>query len=99
MSFTNYGRLTEEYCDLSTALAIGRGSFQDQDELFVNIENPLEFIIENNVISTSTVMVKADVFSQTDSFNADIKYAEISCGLNEQNHQIYVYWLVQANGH
>ncbi|MEZ9439146.1 glycosyltransferase family 2 protein [Vibrio atlanticus] len=75
MSFTNYEHLTEDYQVIVDCFSYW-SQFQDQDELFINIENPLEFIIENNVIGTSTVMVKADVFSQTDSFNADIKYGE-----------------------
>ena len=75
MSFTNYEHLTEDYQVIVDCFSYW-SQFQDQDEAFINIENPLEFIIENNVIGTSTVMVKADVFSQTDSFNADIKYGE-----------------------
>ena len=75
MSFTNYEHLTEDYQVIVDCFSYW-SQFQDQDELFINIESPLEFIIENNVIGTSTVMVKADVFSQTDSFNADIKYGE-----------------------
>ena len=75
MSFTNYEHLTEDYQVIVDCFSYW-SQFQDQDELFINIENPLEFIIENNVIGTSTVMVRADVFSQTGSFNADIKYGE-----------------------
>ncbi|WP_454442371.1 glycosyltransferase family 2 protein [Vibrio bathopelagicus] len=97
MSFTNYEHLTEEYQVIVDCFSYW-SQFQDQDELFVNIENPLEFIIENNVIGTSTVMVKADVFSQTDSFNADIKYAEdweLWLRMSE-NHQIGVLNSVQV---
>ncbi|CAK2180186.1 teichuronic acid biosynthesis glycosyltransferase TuaG [Vibrio crassostreae] len=75
MSFTNYEHLTEDYQVIVDCFSYW-SQFQDQDELFINIENPLEFLIENNVIGTSTVMVRADVFSQTGSFNADIKYGE-----------------------
>ncbi|CAK2107714.1 teichuronic acid biosynthesis glycosyltransferase TuaG [Vibrio crassostreae] len=75
MSFTNYEHLTEDYQVIVDCFSYW-SQFQGQDELFINIENPLEFLIENNVIGTSTVMVRADVFSQTGSFNADIKYGE-----------------------
>lgn len=75
MSFTNYEHLTEDYEVIVDCFSYW-SQFQNRDEQFINIDNPLEFIIENNVIGTSTVMVKADVFSQTDSFNADIKYGE-----------------------
>lgn len=75
MSFTNYEHLTEDYEVIVDCFSYW-SQFQNREEQFINIDNPLEFIIENNVIGTSTVMVKADVFSQTDSFNADIKYGE-----------------------
>lgn len=75
MSFTNYEHLTEDYEVIVDCFSYW-SQFQNRDEQFINIDNPLEFIIENNVIGTSTVMLKADVFSQTDSFNADIKYGE-----------------------
>ncbi|WP_394139208.1 glycosyltransferase family 2 protein [Vibrio chagasii] len=75
MSFTNYEHLTEDYEVIVDCFSYW-SQFQNREEQFINIDNPLEFIIENNVIGTSTVMVKTDVFSQTDSFNADIKYGE-----------------------
>ncbi|PQJ59946.1 glycosyl transferase [Vibrio chagasii] len=91
MSFTNYEHLTEDYEVIVDCFSYW-SQFQNRDEQFINIDNPLEFIIENNVIGTSTVMVKADVFSQTDSFNADIKYGEdweLWLRMSE-NHQIGV---------
>ncbi|MFZ3408770.1 glycosyltransferase family 2 protein [Vibrio chagasii] len=91
MSFTNYEHLTEDYEVIVDCFSYW-SQFQNRQEQFINIENPLEFIIENNVIGTSTVMVKADVFSQTDSFNADIKYGEdweLWLRMSE-NHQIGV---------
>lgn len=97
MSFTNYEHLTEDYQVVVDCFSYW-SQFQDQDELFINIENPLEFIIENNVIGTSTVMVKAEVFSQTDSFNADIKYGEdweLWLRMSE-NHQVGVLNSVQV---
>ncbi|MDA0144999.1 glycosyltransferase family 2 protein [Vibrio sp. RW] len=97
MSFTNYEHLTEDY-DVIVDCFSYWSQFQDQDELFINIENPLEFIIENNVIGTSTVMVKAEVFAQTDSFNADIKYGEdweLWLRMSE-NHQVGVLNSVQV---
>ena len=97
MSFTNYEHLTEDYQVIVDCFSYW-SQFQDQDELFINIENPLEFIIENNVIGTSTVMVKAEVFSQTDSFNADIKYGEdweLWLRMSE-NHQVGVLNSVQV---
>ena len=75
MSFTNYEHLTEDYEVIVDCFSYW-SQFQNREEQFINIDNPLEFIIENNVIGTSTVMLKADVFSQTDRFNADIKYGE-----------------------
>lgn len=97
MSFTNYEHLTEDYQVIVDCFSYW-SQFQDHDELFFNIENPLEFIIENNVIGTSTVMVKADVFSQTDTFNADITYGEdweLWLRVSE-NHQIGVLNSVQV---
>ncbi|MEZ8880303.1 glycosyltransferase family 2 protein [Vibrio lentus] len=97
MSFTNYEHLTEDYQVIIDCFSYW-SQFQDQDELFINIESPLEFIIENNVIGTSTVMVKADVFSQTNSFDADIKYGEdweLWLRMSE-NHQIGVLNSVQV---
>lgn len=91
MSFTNYEHLTEDYEVIVDCFSYW-SQFQNRQEQFINIDNPLEFIIENNVIGTSTVMVKADVFSQTDSFNADIKYGEdweLWLRMSE-NHQIGV---------
>lgn len=91
MSFTNYEHLTEDYEVIVDCFSYW-SQFQNRDEQFINIDNPLEFIIENNVIGTSTVMLKADVFSQTDSFNADIKYGEdweLWLRMSE-NHQIGV---------
>ncbi|MFM2609684.1 glycosyltransferase family 2 protein [Vibrio chagasii] len=91
MSFTNYEHLTEDYEVIVDCFSYW-SQFQNRQEQFININNPLEFIIENNVIGTSTVMVKADVFSQTDSFNADIKYGEdweLWLRMSE-NHQIGV---------
>ena len=91
MSFTNYEHLTEDYEVIVDCFSYW-SQFQNRDEQFINIDNPLEFIIENNVIGTSTVMVKADVFSQTNSFNADIKYGEdweLWLRMSE-NHQIGV---------
>lgn len=91
MSFTNYEHLTEDYEVIVDCFSYW-SQFQNRDEQFINIDNPLEFIIENNVIGTSTVIVKADVFSQTDSFNADIKYGEdweLWLRMSE-NHQIGV---------
>ncbi|CAH6781087.1 Glycosyl transferase [Vibrio chagasii] len=91
MSFTNYEHLTEDYEVIVDCFSYW-SQFQNREEQFINIDNPLEFIIENNVIGTSTVMVKADVFSQTDSFNADIKYGEdweLWLRMSE-NHQIGV---------
>ena len=91
MSFTNYEHLTEDYEVIVDCFSYW-SQFQNRDEQFINIDNPLEFIIENNVIGTSTVMVKADVFSQTYSFNADIKYGEdweLWLRMSE-NHQIGV---------
>lgn len=97
MSFTNYEHLTEDYQVIIDCFSYW-SQFQDQDELFINIESPLEFIIENNVIGTSTVMVKADVFSQTNGFDADIKYGEdweLWLRMSE-NHQIGVLNSVQV---
>ena len=97
MSFTNYEHLTEDYQVIIDCFSYW-SQFQEKDELFFNFEKPLEFIIENNVIGTSTVMVRADVFSQTDSFNADIKYGEdweLWLRLSE-NHQIGVLNSVQV---
>ena len=91
MSFTNYEHLTEDYEVIIDCFSYW-SQFQNRDEKFINIDNPLEFIIQNNVIGTSTVIVKADVFSQTDSFNADIKYGEdweLWLRMSE-NHQIGV---------
>ncbi|MGI9874657.1 glycosyltransferase family 2 protein [Vibrio chagasii] len=91
MSFTNYEHLTEDYEVIVDCFSYW-SQFQNREEQFINIDSPLEFIIENNVIGTSTVMVKADVFSQTDSFNADIKYGEdweLWLRMSE-NHQIGV---------
>ncbi|NOH35430.1 glycosyltransferase family 2 protein [Vibrio chagasii] len=91
MSFTNYEHLTEDYEVIVDCFSYW-SQFQNREEQFINIDNPLEFIIENNVIGTSTVMVKADVFSRTDSFNADIKYGEdweLWLRMSE-NHQIGV---------
>lgn len=97
MSFTNYEHLTEDYEVIVDCFSYW-SQFQNREEQFINIDNPLEFIIENNVIGTSTVMVKADVFSQTDSFNADIKYGEdweLWLRMSE-NHQIGVLNSVEA---
>ncbi|WP_122056258.1 glycosyltransferase [Vibrio sp. Evd11] len=97
MSFTNYEHLTEDYQVIIDCFSYW-SQFQDQDELFISIESPLEFIIENNVIGTSTVMVKADVLAQTNSFDADIKYGEdweLWLRMSE-NHQIGVLNSVQV---
>ena len=97
MSFTNYDHLTEDYKVIVDCFSYW-SQFQDQDDMFINIENPLEFIIAYNVIGTSTVMVKTDVFSQVGSFNADIKYGEdweLWLRLSE-NHQVGVMNSVQV---
>ncbi|WP_299694285.1 glycosyltransferase [uncultured Vibrio sp.] len=97
MSFTNYDHLTEDDQVIVDCFSYW-SQFQDHTERLITLENPLEFIIENNVIGTSTVMVKADVLSQTGGFNADIQYGEdweLWLRLSE-NHQVGVLNSVQV---
>ena len=75
MSFTNYDHLTESYQSIVDCFGYW-DQFQGQDEKFITLKNPLDFIIKNNIIGTSTVMVKACVLTQMNRFNEDLKYGE-----------------------
>lgn len=75
MSFTNYNHLTEDYQPIVDCFTYWN-QFQKGEDEFICLENPLEFIIKNNIIGTSTVMIKADILSKINRFDANITYAE-----------------------
>lgn len=75
MSFTNYDHLTEEYQSIVDCFAYWN-QFQGDNSPYIHLEHPLNFIIKNNIIGTSTVMINADVLPKIRMFDADIKYAE-----------------------
>lgn len=75
MSFTNYEHLNEQYQPIIDCFSYW-SQLQDKDDEYIFLDNPLEFIIENNIIGTSTVMVKRSVLQQPNMFNPQITYAE-----------------------
>ncbi|PQJ89229.1 glycosyltransferase family 2 protein [Aliivibrio sifiae] len=75
MSFTNYDHLTETYESIIDCFGYWE-QFKGQDEKFITLKNPLDFIIKNNIIGTSTVMVKTEILTQMHRFNEDLKYGE-----------------------
>ncbi|WP_375322462.1 glycosyltransferase family 2 protein [Aliivibrio logei] len=75
MSFTNYDHLTESYESIVDCFGYWN-QFQGHKEEFITLKNPLNFIIKNNIIGTSTVMVKTSALTQMNRFNEDLKYGE-----------------------
>ncbi|MGF1755047.1 glycosyltransferase [Vibrio makurazakiensis] len=75
MSFTNYDHLTEQYQSIVDCFSYWE-QFHGEERLFIPLNNALEFTIQNNIIGTSTVMVKADVLTQMKAFDAEIEYGE-----------------------
>ncbi len=75
MSFTNYQHLTEEYQSIIDCFSYW-GKFQDNNAASIIIENPLNLIIKNNIIGTSTVMLNASIVSNIEMFDVNAKYAE-----------------------
>lgn len=75
MSFTNYDHLTEEYQVIVDCFGYW-DHFQEREDEFIYIEEPLALIIKKNIIGTSTVMVKAEVLSRMNKFDVCIKYGE-----------------------
>ncbi|MGF1734220.1 glycosyltransferase family 2 protein [Photobacterium satsumensis] len=75
MSFTNYDHLNEQYQPIIDCFSYWH-QFQDEKDEYVFLDNPLEFILGNNIIGTSTVMVKRNVLVQLKMFNPHTSYAE-----------------------
>jgi glycosyltransferase involved in cell wall biosynthesis len=75
MSFTNYDHLNEDYGSIVDGFSYSE-QFQGQKEKFIKLKNPIDFIIRNNVIGTSTVMVKTSILTNMQCFNKDLKYGE-----------------------
>lgn len=74
MSFTNYDHLDEQY-----QLIIDCFGYWNQfqvSEQDLCLSKPLECVIENNIVGTSTVMVKRVVLEQLGMFDAQTTYAE-----------------------
>lgn len=75
MSFTNYDHLTESNQKLVDCFSYWN-QFQDCDEQAKILDDPLNIIFSNNLIGTSTVMIKNSVFKKTGLFDTELKYAE-----------------------
>ena len=75
MSFTNYDHINESYKSIIDGFSYS-GQFQGKKEKFITLKKPIDFIIGNNVIGTSTVMVKTSILKNMQCFNTDLKYCE-----------------------
>jgi glycosyltransferase involved in cell wall biosynthesis len=75
MSFTNYDHLTESNQKLVDCFGYWN-QFQDCDEQAKILDDPLNVIFSNNLIGTSTVMMKKSVFKKVGLFDTKLKYAE-----------------------
>ncbi|USD43542.1 glycosyltransferase family 2 protein [Vibrio sp. SCSIO 43135] len=75
LSFTNYNHLTESYQEIIDCFGYW-DKFQSETRRFLLLEQPLDFIIANNIIGTSTVMVKTDVLKQMKPFDSSFTYCE-----------------------
>ncbi len=75
MSFTNYEHLTESNQKLADCFSYW-SQFQGCDEQAKILDDPLNIIFSNNLIGTSTVMMKKSVFEKTGLFDTELKYAE-----------------------
>ncbi len=75
MSFTNYDHLTEAYQSIVDCFGYWN-QFGKEHKPYLKLDEPLDFVMSTNVIGTSTVMVKRDVFEQVGMFIPEIAYAE-----------------------
>ncbi|WGW01702.1 glycosyltransferase [Vibrio sp. YMD68] len=75
LSFTNYDHFTESNQVIIDSFTYWE-QFQDCTQESFLVENPLALLIKNNVIGTSTVMLKANVVSKIDLFDTKIRYGE-----------------------
>ena len=75
MSFTNYDHLTESYQSIVDCFSYWE-QFKERKEEFIILTKPLDFIIKNNVVGTSTVMLKANVLDKINWFDESLKYGE-----------------------
>lgn len=75
MSFTNYEHLNEQYQPIIDCFSYWQ-QFQNRNDEYLFLKNPLDFILGNNIIGTSTVMVKRNVLVQLNMFNPQTSYAE-----------------------
>ncbi|MGC9493258.1 glycosyltransferase family 2 protein [Vibrio genomosp. F10] len=75
LSFTNYDHFTERYQVIIDSFTYWE-QFQNCTQESFTVENPLALVIKNNVIGTSTVMLRANVLSKVDLFDTNIRYGE-----------------------
>ncbi|MGC9461183.1 glycosyltransferase family 2 protein [Vibrio genomosp. F10] len=75
LSFTNYDHFTERYQVIIDSFTYWE-QFQNCTQESFAVENPLALVIKNNVIGTSTVMLRANVLSKVDLFDTNIRYGE-----------------------
>ncbi len=74
-TFTNYQHVTEQYEPIIDCFGYWN-QFQSDNRHYIIMEDALPFVLQNNVIGTSTVMIKSEVFKDTEPFDAALKYGE-----------------------
>jgi glycosyltransferase involved in cell wall biosynthesis len=75
MSFTNYVHITESNKNLIDCFSYWN-QFQDYNGQAKILDDPLNIIFSNNLIGTSTVMIKKLVLQKVGLFDAELEYAE-----------------------
>lgn len=75
LSFTNYNHLTEDY-DVIVDCFRYWAQFQGRDDDYIVLDKPLDFILANNIIGTSTVMIRASFLDKSHLFDPTLTYCE-----------------------
>lgn len=75
MSFTNYAHLTESNQKIVDCFTYWK-KFEDCNQQAKILDNPLNVIFSNNLIGTSTVMIKKSAFQKVGLFDVELEYAE-----------------------
>ncbi|EDL52137.1 glycosyltransferase family 2 protein [Vibrio mediterranei] len=74
-TFTNYQHVTEQYEEIIDCFGYWN-QFQSDSRQYIVMNDALEFVLQNNVIGTSTVMIKAEIFRDIAPFDSNLEYGE-----------------------
>ncbi|NOI22118.1 glycosyltransferase family 2 protein [Vibrio mediterranei] len=74
-TFTNYQHVTEQYEAIIDCFGYWN-KFQSDSRQHIVMDDALEFVLQNNVIGTSTVMIKAEIFRDIAPFDSSLEYGE-----------------------